>query len=87
MKRYQVYLNPNSVAVLDNFEEISNISRSSVIRQIIDRISEQLIRVAMPRKSTKKESVLDSLAGFVDLKTNKKTHFAENIDEEIYLTD
>lgn len=86
MKRYQVYLNPNSVAVLDNFEEISNISRSSVIRQIIDKVSEQLIRVAMPRKSTKKYSVLEQMAGFVDLKTNKKTNFAQNVDE-IYFTD
>lgn len=86
MKRYQVYLNPNSVAVLDNFDEISNISRSSVIRQMIDRISDQLIRVAMPKKSTKKYSVLEQMAGFVDLKTNKKTNFAQNVDE-IYFTD
>lgn len=86
MKRYQVYLNPNSVAVLDNFEGISNISRSSVIRQIIDKVSDQLIRVAMPRKSTKKYSVLEQMAGFVDLKTNKKTNFAQNVDE-IYFTD
>ena len=83
MKRYQVYLNPNSVAVLDNIDDIS---RSSISRRAIDRISEQLIRVAMPRKSNKKYSVLDQMAGFVDLKTNKKTNFAQNVDE-IYFTD
>ncbi len=86
MKRYQVYLNPNSVAVLDNFEGISNISRSSVIRQIIDKISDQLIRVAMPRNPVKGTSILDQMAGFVDLKTNKKTNFAQDVDE-IYFTD
>lgn len=75
------------MAVLDNYEEISNISRSSIIRQIIDRISEQLIRVAMPRKPSKKVSILTAMSGFVDLKTGKKTHFAKNIDEDIYFTD
>lgn len=86
MKRYQVYLNQNSVSVLDDFEKISNISRSKVIRQAIDRLAEQLIRVVDDRRSQKKEYVLDSLNGFVDLKTNKKTNFAQEVDE-IYFSD
>lgn len=80
MKRYQVYLNQNSVSVLDDFEKISNISRSKVIRQAIDRLAEQLAH-AVDDKSQKKEYVLDSLNGFVDLKTNKKTNFAQEVDE------
>lgn len=86
MKRYQVYLNQGSVAVLDDFEKISNISRSKIIRQAIDRMAEQLVRVVEAKRQDKKEYILDSLAGFVDLKTDKKTNFAQNVDE-IYLTD
>lgn len=86
MKRYQVYLNQNAVSVLDDFEKISNISRSKVIRQAIDRLAEQLVRVVDDRRSQKKEYILDSLAGFVDLKTDKKTNFAQNVDE-IYFSD
>lgn len=59
MKRYQVYLNQNSVSVL----------------------AEQLVRVVDDRRLQKKEYILDSLNGFVDLKTNKKTNFAQEVDE------
>lgn len=80
MKRYQVYLNQNSVSVLDDFEKISNISRSKIIRQAIDRLAEQLVRVVDGRRLQKKEYILDSLNGFVDLKINKKTNFAQEVD-------
>ena len=86
MKRYQVYLNQSSVSVLDDFEKISNISRSKVIRQVIDRVAEQLVRVVEVKRSNKKEYLLDTLAGFVNLKTNGKTNFAQNVDE-IYFSD
>lgn len=86
MKRYQVYLNPHSVSILDDFEKSSNISRSKVIRQVIDRVAEQLAAVVSEKKVQKKEYILDSLAGFVDLKTDRKTNFAQNVDE-IYFTD
>lgn len=87
MKRYQVYLNPHSVAVFDDFETISNLSRSKLIRQITDNVAEQLIRIFAERKgSRKKEYLLDKLAGFVDLRTNKKTNFSQRVDE-IYLAD
>lgn len=81
MKRYQVYLNPHSVSVLDEFEKISDISRSKIIRSVIDRVAQQLsVAVAEKRKSNKKY-LLDDLVGFIDLKTDKETNFAENVDE------
>ncbi|OGE64937.1 hypothetical protein A3I48_04175 [Candidatus Daviesbacteria bacterium RIFCSPLOWO2_02_FULL_36_7] len=86
MKRYQVYLNQNSVSVLDDFEKISSISRSKVIRQAIDRLAEQLVRVVDDQRSQNKEYILDTLNGFVDLKINKKTNFAQEVDE-IYFSD
>ena len=86
MKRYQVYLNPHSVSVLDDFETLSNISRSKIIRQVIDRLAVQLIKAVEDKRKVKKEYILDSLVGFVDLKTNEKTNFAQNVDE-IYFSD
>ena len=88
MKRYQLYLSPNSVGVLDDFEGISDISRSKLIRRIVDNIAEELIRVfADKKKANKKEYILDKLAGFVDLKTNKKINFSQHLDEDIYFQD
>jgi len=81
MKRYQVYLNSNSISVLDEFGKLSNISRSEIIRSVIDRVVDQLTIVVADSRKASKTYFLDSLAGIIDLKTDKKTHFADNIDE------
>lgn len=87
MKRYQVYLNPESVSILDEFGDISNISRSKVIQRAIDGVAEQLLTV-VKRKTRKRKTyyALDNLVGFIDIKSDKPTHFAEHIDD-IYLRD
>jgi len=86
MRRYQVYLNQNSVAVLDDFEQVAGLSRSKLIREAIDRLAEQLLSVVSIKTISQKRYVLDNLAGFVDLKTAQKTNFAQKVDE-IYLSD
>lgn len=86
MKRYQVYLNPNSVSILDEVKETSAMSRSKLIRQAIDRMAEYMATIFAPQKRNQKTRYLDKLCGFIDLKSKEKTHFAENVDE-IYLTD
>ncbi len=87
MKRYQVYLNPNSVAILDDFEKISDISRSKLIREVIDRYVNQLVKVFAKRNdSLPKLTYLDRLVGAIDLKTSKPTNYALD-DDEIYLKD
>lgn len=81
MRRYQVYLNSNSVAVLDDFEKISGISRSKVIREAIDRLAQQLLSIVLTKTETgQKRYFLDELAGFIDLKTSKKTNFTQKAD-------
>lgn len=82
MKRYQVYLNPHSVSIIDRFEDITNISRSKVIRYLVDSASENLIML-IKRKEPRKKYLMDSLTGFIDLKTNKKLDLISNIDEVI----
>ena len=80
MKRYQVYLNQISVSVIDDYEKLTKMSRSKVIRYLVDSASEQLITL-IRRKEPGKKYLMDSLAGFIDLKTNKKMDLVSNIDE------
>ena len=87
MKRYQVYLNPNSVALLDDIEEFTKMSRSKLLRLLIDRAAEgavDILRLIHQAKGIKKtKPIMDSLAGFVDLKTDQTVNFSQHIDEVI----
>lgn len=80
MKRYQLYLNPYSVSIIDEFEDISNLSRSKIIRYLVDGMSEQLITL-IRRKKPGKEYFMDSLAGFIDLKISKKLDLVSNLEQ------
>lgn len=87
MKRYQVYLNPGSVSVLDNFGENIDLSRSKLIQMTVDQIVHNLVKIFRATQTPpKKTYILDSLVGAIKISGNKKTNFAENIDE-IYLQD
>ncbi len=83
MKRYQLYLNPTSVNVIDEFEQLVDISRSKIIRKIVEIASEQLLTL-IRRKEPQEKYLMDTLAGFIDLKTNKKLDLASTVDE-VYL--
>lgn len=85
MKRYQVYLNPHSVSILDDFERYANIPRSKLIREAIDRLAQNLSRVfAAKDEAPKQKSALDSLVGFIG--GQKQTNFALKSDSD-YLKD
>lgn len=87
MKRYQLYLNPHAVAIIDDFEKESHISRSKLIRHLVERVADQVLDLILVKTDTeKKKYFFDTLAGFIDLKTKKKTNLAQRVDE-IYLTD
>lgn len=87
MKRYQVYLNSHSVALLDDIEKITSISRSKVIRELVDRFVDQMAKVfTKERIPSSKLTYLDQLVGSIKLKTSKPTNFALD-DDEIYLKD
>ena len=86
MKRYQVYLNPHSVSIMDDFEKYSNISRSKLMREVIDRLAQNLSRVFVKNnKSPQKKLILDSLVGFIN-KGHKQTNYAL-MDDNLYLSD
>lgn len=87
MKRYQVYLDPHSVSVLDDFGEHTDISRSKLLQIITDQIAQNLVKVFVATKTPSNDTyILDSLVGAIKFPGNKKTNFAQNIDE-IYLSD
>jgi len=87
MKRYQVYLDPHSVSVLDDFEKYADISRSKLIREAIDRLAQNLSRIFAAKNIQPQEKlILDSLVGFIKLKNEKQTNYASQ-DDNKYLAD
>lgn len=86
MKRYQVYLDPVTVSVLDDFEESSRISRSQLIRLSIDRLAENLSKVFIAKEiKPSRRYVLDSLGGVIKI-GHRETNFAQRPDAR-YLKD
>lgn len=87
MHRYQVYLNPHSVSILDEIESISNISRSKLIQGLVDRFASQVAKVFSKREDlSAKYTHFDKLVGAIKLKTSKPTNYARD-DDSIYLED
>ncbi len=87
MKRYQVYLDPSSVTILDEFEKYTSISRSKLIREAIDRLAQNLSKVFADKNIAPKEKLLlDSLIGIINLKNQKQTTYALQ-DDSVYLVD
>ena len=76
MNRYQIYLNPNSVDILDRLAKLTDLSRSQIIRDIIDRMAkvyEKLLEAH--HKKRMKNNPLLKMAGFAkgpsrDISTN-----------------
>ncbi|MDO8638742.1 MAG: hypothetical protein Q7R43_04140 [Candidatus Daviesbacteria bacterium] len=87
MKRYQVYLNPYSVSIIDDLGTQTDISRSKLIQGVIDRFADQIAKVFSKRENQPSNyHHFDKLVGAIHLKTKKTTNFAQDIDE-IYLQD
>lgn len=87
MKRYQVYLSPSSVSILDDFAKPISVSRSKLIQMAIDAVANNLAKIFIATNTQRKDTyILDSLVGAIKIKGKKKTNFAQDIDE-IYLRD
>ena len=87
MQRYQIYLNPSSVSTLDELESLTNITRSKVIRELVDKFVNGISKVISAKKlMPQKKYVLDELIGIIDTKGGKQTDYASR-DDDIYLID
>lgn len=85
MKRYQVYLNPHSVSILDDLGKNIDLKRSKLLQAIIDSVAQNIVKILIATQTAPKNTyIFDSLIGAIKLPGNKKTNFARNIDE-IYL--
>lgn len=73
MKRYQVYLDPESVRVLDQIEKLTSISRSQMIRAALDVLSRNLSLVGGTGTSRSiQDNTLLKMAGCLDASRSKK---------------
>lgn len=84
MQRYQIYLKPHSVNILADLARYLNMSRSQIIRDVIDRVAreyEKLIKAE--EKIAMKNNPLLKMAGFAK---SGKPGISRNADQ-IYLKD
>ena len=84
MKRYQMYLEPKSVAVIDDLSRELDISRSQIVRDVISRMAREYEKVLTAVISLRrKNNPLLRMAGFAK---GLPSNLSQNVDE-IYLKD
>ncbi|MBU1130344.1 ribbon-helix-helix domain-containing protein [Patescibacteria group bacterium] len=85
MKRYQLYLNPHSVSVLDSAQLNIGLSRSALIRMAIDGLADNLAKL-MAKKETQSMDYpyLDKLVGKINVKGKNKINFSQRQDYSYY---
>ena len=84
MNRYQIYLNPTSVDTVDDLARELDISRSQIIRDVLDRMAREYKKILSIRnKISPKNNPLLKMAGIGKSSTGK---ISENVDD-IYLQD
>lgn len=83
MTRYQIYLQPDTVQTLDELSKELYMSRSQIIRDVLDRMALQYSKILIKRKRKTKENPLLKLIG---IEKAQRINIAENVDE-IYLRD
>jgi hypothetical protein len=86
MKRYQVYLNPQSINTLDEAAKLIEFTRSEIIREAVDgaagRIGNLMAKVT---KRTPQEYLwFKNLIGSTTIKGKKKVKISEKVDELYY---
>jgi len=85
MNRYQIYLNPQSVAVFDELGEEVNVSRSKIIRLMVEHGAEIVSKLISKKKKTQDNYYyLNKLCGFIKSKNKRKTNIAQTVDEIVY---
>lgn len=87
MQRYQIYLDPHDVSVVDEIENLTNIYRSRQIRDLVAIYASEMGKfLASQKPKTHNYTHLDKLVGFIKGDPKKKTNYARNHDD-IYLSD
>lgn len=86
MKRYQVYLDPHSVGILDEGAETLPLNRSQIIREAIAGAATRVGNLLAILKPTPPSdySVWDEMIGAFEIKGQKVSYSSENVDEIYY---
>lgn len=86
MKRYQVYLNQQSVATIDEIANLKGISRSKIIREAVDAAADRISNLLANLKPTPptKYSAFNQLIDSIRLKDRERIKLSENIDDIYY---
>lgn len=84
MQRYQIYLESESVAVLDELARITRLSRSKIIRDVINQMARQYEKILEShRKKSLKNNPLLKMAGYAKGPNRDIAHHVN----DIYLKD
>lgn len=81
MQRYQIYLEPEKVRILDKIAAEQKVSRAEVVREAIEEKIEKA-----PKKFKKKQKEKNPLLDLIGFGVSKTGKISENIDE-IYRED
>lgn len=85
MKRYQVYLNPQSVNTIDESTELIGLTRSRIIREAVDAAASRIGNfLALVKPRTNNYDWLDKMIGAINIKNKKTVKLSENVDEIYY---
>ena len=84
MNRYQIYLDPSSVDVLDELSRLTDLSRSKIIRDVISKMASEYRKLLAATELTRsKNNPLLKMAGFAK---GGKPGISRNVNQ-IYLKD
>ena len=87
MQRYQIYLDPHDVSIVDEIEGLTNVYRSRQIRDLVAIYATEMGKLLASQKTKNHNYAnLDKLVGFITGNSKKKTSYARNHDN-IYLLD
>lgn len=86
MKRYQVYLNPQSVGTIDEAAKQTDLSRSLIIREAIDGAADRISNLLAALKPTPptKYSVIDEIIDSLVIEDKESVKISEKTDEIYY---
>lgn len=86
IKRYQVYLDSRSVRALDEASDIIPMSRSLIIREMVDAGASRVgnLLAAFKPMSSDDYSWLDKMVGTLSSKGKFKTRATERVDDIYY---
>lgn len=84
MQRYQIYLEPRDVNILDELARLTSFSRSQIIRDVIAKMAKEYEKVL--EKQTKKNLKNNPFLKMAGMAKGGSKNISKNIDE-IYLID